>query len=55
VVKESFTSETAEKYFKVKELLKLLDRHKAGKEDNSRKIWTVYMFLIWYKEYFEVK
>ena len=54
VVKEAFTSETAEKYFKIKELLRLLDRHKAGKEDNSRKIWTVYMFLIWYKEYFEL-
>ncbi len=53
IVKEAFMSEAAEKYFHVKELMKLLDRHKAGKEDNSRKIWTVYMFLVWYKEYFE--
>ncbi len=55
IVKEAFYSEAARKYFKTKELMKLLDRHKAGKEDNSRKIWTVYMFLIWYKEYFETK
>lgn len=53
VVKEAFTSETAEKYFNTKELLKLLDRHKAGKEDNSRKIWTVYTFLVWHKQFFE--
>lgn len=52
IVKEVFTGEAAERYFKVKELMKLLDRHKAGKEDNSRKIWTIYMFLVWYKEYF---
>ena len=52
IVKGAFTSKAAEQYFKTDELLKLLDRHKSGKEDNSRKIWTVYMFLIWYDEYF---
>ncbi len=52
IVKKAFTSSAAERYFKTKELVKLLDRHKSGKEDNSRKIWTVYMFLIWYDEYF---
>ena len=52
LVKDAFTSKAAEQYFKTDELLKLLDRHKSGKEDNSRKIWTVYMFLIWYNEYF---
>ncbi len=55
IVKEAFDSEAAKKYFKTAELMKLLDRHKTGKEDNSRKIWTVYMFLIWYKQYFEEK
>ncbi len=53
IVKEAFLSPAAEKYFKTKELVRLLDRHKNGKEDNSRKIWTVYMFLVWYKRYFE--
>lgn len=52
IVKSAFTSNAADKYFDTKELLKLLDRHKAGKEDNSRKIWTVYMFLVWYDQYF---
>ncbi len=52
-VKESFTGETAEKYFNTAKLLKLLDRHKIGKADNSRKIWTVYTFLVWYNQYFK--
>ena len=54
IVKKAFHGEAAQKYFRTEELIKLLDRHKAGKEDNSRKIWTIYMFLIWYKEYFGV-
>lgn len=53
IVKDAFLSPAAEKYFKTKELIRLLDRHKNGKEDNSRKIWTVYMFLVWHKQYFE--
>lgn len=53
IVKEQFTSETAEKYFDTEKLIKLLDAHKLGKADLSRKIWTVYTFLIWYGEYFK--
>ena len=52
IVRDAFTGTVAKQYFNTAELLKLLDKHKAGKEDNSRKIWTVYMFLIWYDEYF---
>ncbi len=54
-VREAFTSATAERFFHTAELIKLLDRHFAGKADNSRKIWTVYMFLVWYGVYFEGK
>ena len=39
-------------FFDVKRILKLLNEHKNGKRDNSRKIWTIYTFLIWYQEYF---
>ena len=53
IVKEAFLSKAAERYFKTDELVRLLDRHKTGKEDNSRKIWTVYMFLVWYQTFFE--
>lgn len=51
-VKEEFLSEAAKKYFNTDLLIKLLDEHKAGKKDNSRKIWTVYSFLVWYNHYF---
>lgn len=53
IVKEAFTSEAAAKFFNVNEIVKFLDRHKAGKEDNSRKVWTIYMFLVWYRKFFE--
>ncbi len=52
-VKESFLSDCSEKYFDTMRLMSLLDEHKAGKADNSRKIWTVYTFLVWHKQYFE--
>lgn len=53
IVKEAFLSEEAKKYFNDNELIKLLDMHYNGKKDNSRKIWTIYMFLLWYKQYFK--
>lgn len=52
MVKKEFNSENSLKFFDKKILNKLLDSHFKGKEDNSRKIWTIYTFLIWYKVYF---
>lgn len=52
-VKGLFEGETSARYFHRKELLKLLEEHRAGNEDNSRKIWTVYCFLLWHQIYFE--
>ncbi|MCR5053610.1 MAG: asparagine synthase C-terminal domain-containing protein, partial [Lachnospiraceae bacterium] len=54
IVKKAFTSDYAAQFFKTEEIVKYLDEHKNGKKDNSRKIWTIYMFLIWYKEFFVV-
>ena len=51
-VKKAFLSEAAGEFFDQKEIVKLLDLHKAGKEDNSRKIWTIYMFLVWHQQFF---
>ena len=44
--------ENAQEFFDTKRIIKLLVDHKNGKRDNSRKIWTIYTFLIWYQEYF---
>ena len=52
VVKDLFTSPTAEKFFNTNILVEYLDEHFHEKEDNSRKIWTVYVFLVWYQIYF---
>ena len=49
-VKETF--EKSSEFFNIERIIKLLDDHKRGKRDNSRKIWTIYTFLIWYQEYF---
>ena len=52
VVKAMFTSPTAQKFFNTDILLEYLDEHFEEKEDNSRRIWTIYVFLVWYQIYF---
>jgi len=51
-VRDMFSSESARKYFDVQWLNRLLDEHIKGSHDNSRKIWTVYIFLLWYERFF---
>ena len=51
-VKTAFTSEAAQRYFDTDKLVALLDLHRSGKKDVSRKIWTVYTFLVWYEQFF---
>lgn len=53
IVKDAFLSDTAETFFNCEELIKILDDHYNGKWDNSRKIWTLYTFIIWYNIYFK--
>lgn len=52
IVKETFQSDMAKQFFNTDELMKLADDHYAGKRNCARKIWTVYVFLIWYKKFF---
>lgn len=52
VVKDMFQSDISKKFFKPEQLIAWLDEHYSGKEDNSRKVWTIYVFLVWYKIYF---
>ncbi|MDR1150222.1 MAG: asparagine synthase (glutamine-hydrolyzing) [Clostridiales bacterium] len=50
LILDEFKSEIAGCFFDQKKILKLLDDHKNFiKIDNSRKIWCIYIFLIWYK------
>lgn len=54
-VREAFSSEYAAKFFHTDRLLKLLDEHQRGKKDHWKQIWCVFMFLVWYREYFVLR
>lgn len=53
MIKETFAK--SDEFFNTNRIIKLLEDHKAGKKDNSRKIWTIYSFLVWYNEYFVLR
>ena len=55
MIEAAFKSETADKFFDRDYILALLDRHKSEKADESKKIWVIYMFLVWYEIYFNNK
>ena len=52
IVKDKFTSPQSAQFFNTDKLVQLLDDHREGKYDYSRKIWTVFSFLVWYDVYF---
>jgi asparagine synthase (glutamine-hydrolysing) len=49
IIRESNTDHLINKQY----VLNLLDDHCQGKADNSRKIWTVLMFMVWHQVYVE--
>ncbi|MEK4668780.1 asparagine synthase (glutamine-hydrolyzing) [Niallia sp. FSL R7-0271] len=51
IIKESDTDHLLNKSV----VLQLLEDHCQGKADNSRKIWTVLMFMVWHSVYIEKK
>ncbi|PUB10623.1 asparagine synthase (glutamine-hydrolyzing) [Paenisporosarcina sp. OV554] len=51
-IKSHFESPQAAQFFDQQEIMTLLNSHYEGKKNNARKIWTIFMFLIWYKKYF---
>lgn len=52
-IKKAFNSKSAQKFFDVNKINKLLENHYSGKKDCYKKVWTIYTFLVWYKIYFE--
>ena len=54
-VREIITNAEVDKLINKKYIINLLDEHIRGKKDNSRKIWTVFMFCLWYQIYIEGK
>ncbi len=49
IIKESETDYLFEK----KEILKLLEKHRKGYQDYSRKLWTLITFMTWHKNFLE--
>ena len=52
MAKELFEEDFTKEFFDQKKLLKMLDEHYTEKRNNCRKLWTVYVFLVWYKTFF---
>lgn len=48
----AFASNTAQTFFNTKYLNKLLDDHYQNVHNNARKLWTIYIFIIWYQQNF---
>lgn len=51
-IKNKFNSKTAEKFFDIKRINKLLEDHKNEKKDCYKKVWTIYTFIVWYDQFF---
>ena len=52
LVKKQFNEKYVEKFFDKNVINQLLEEHYEGKQNNGRKIYNIYIFLIWYKVYF---
>ena len=52
LVKESFSKNYIKEFFDSCYINKLLDDHYKGIENNGRKIYNIYCFLVWYEQFF---
>ena len=52
IVKKMFEEDFTKEFFDQKKLLKMLEKHYKGQKNYCRKIWNVYVFLVWYKKFF---
>lgn len=52
LLKEAFSADYVSQFFDKKVINRLLEDHYSGKQNNGRKIYNIYCFLIWYKVYF---
>lgn len=55
IVKEIFNEDYTREFFDQKALIKMLDEHYSSKKNHCRKLWTVFVFLIWYRTFFVKK
>ena len=51
-VREKLFGETAEKFFNTDKIREIFDAYINGQSDLWRKLWTIYIFIVWYDIYF---
>ena len=52
ILKNMFEEDFTGEFFEREKLFALLDEHFKGGQNNGRKLYTIYAFLLWYKIYF---
>ena len=52
IVKDAFSKNYVKDFFDTCYINQLLDNHYKGLENNGRKIYNIYCFLVWYDEFF---
>lgn len=55
MINEALDTPIAKELFDTNKLKKMLLNHKNNKQDNYRKVWTIYTFIVWYQVFFEDK
>jgi len=53
IVKNTFNEEWVSEFFDIEKINTLLNNHYNNVNNNARKIYTIYAFLVWYKVYFK--
>ena len=51
-VREKLFGKTAEKFFNTDKIREIFDAYVGGQSDLWRKLWTIYIFIVWYDVYF---
>lgn len=51
-IKAKFSSDNAAKFFKTDKIVAMLDKEYIEKPGNWRKVWNIYIFLVWYEQFF---
>ncbi len=51
-VREKLFGKTAERFFNVEKIREIFNEYISGQSDLWRKLWTIYVFIVWYDIYF---
>ena len=55
VVRQSINEAQVDDLINKDYVIKLLDNHIQGYDDNSRKIWSIYVFCLWHQIFIKIE